>query len=157
MLKLPEVVKDTKGLLTTRWSVGGLKIPNWIYPLVLWVTLIRSISYGVELLLLITNNPIGPMMAFAAVFGIQLWGILMLAGALILILGLIFRLSILVTLGSLISMAVWACFGLVLGFGFIELHTGLRFVVTAFATAVTWFAFFMVQLNTIKQSGGPHA
>lgn len=154
MRKLPsEVVNSTKKIVTTRWAVTGLKIPKWIYPLVIWVTAIRSLSYGLELLFTVTSNPISPMMSFAAVFGIQLWGLLMLIGVAFIILGLLFRISILITIGTLVSFAVWTAFSVILGIGYLDLNTGGRFVVAALATAITWGAFFIVQLNTLRLMG----
>lgn len=158
MRKLPsEVVNSTKKIVTSRWAVTGLKIPTWIYPLVIWVTAIRSLSYGFELLFTVTNNPISPMMTFAAAFGIQLWGTLMLIGAVLIIIGLITRVSILITVGTLISVAVWLAFSGVLAIGFLDVHAGGRFVVAALATAVTWGAFFVVQLNTLRLMGDDFA
>lgn len=155
MRKLPEAMNGTKSIITSRWTVSGLKIPAWIYPTLLWTTIIRSFSYGIELLLSVTSNPISPLMAFANVFGIQLWGILMLAGVFILIIGLITRLSILVTIGTLLSAAVWLSFAAVLGIGAFELMAGFRFVIAALMTGITWLAFFSIQLNTYRFKGVP--
>lgn len=146
-------VSDTRRVLETRWDPKNLRVPSWVINAVIYITLARSLSYGLELLLA-TSNPVTPLMAYAAIMGIQTWGLLMLIAAVILFVGLIIRSSILVTLGVLLSMAIWVAFGLSMALGWLALGTGGRHVVAALATGATWVVFFLVQLKSIRNSGG---
>lgn len=146
------VLSDTRKVLGTRWETRSLAIPPWVINAVIYITLARSVAYGIELFV-VTANPVTPMMAFAAIFGLQVWGLLMLIAVVITLAGMLLKNSILVTVGVLLSAAIWTGFGLSLAFGFINLGTGGRFVVTALANAVTWTIFFFVQLKSIRVNG----
>lgn len=150
---MKRAVSDTRKVLAVRWDPKSLRVPAWVINAVIYITLARSFSYGIELLVL-TSNPIGPLMAFAAILGLQTWGVLMLIGCALLLIGIIFRSSILVTLGVLLSAGVWTAFSLTMGMGFIETGNGGRHVVAALATAATWVVFFLVQLKSIRKTGG---
>lgn len=145
-------LSGTKRIMGHRWSPTGIVIPPWVYNAVFIITLIRSLSYGVELIL-ISNTPLSSLMAFAAIMGLPQWGIIMLVGVGIICIGLIIRNSFVVTLGILISMAVWVAFGLILTRGMFIVGSGGRFAVAALATGATWVIFFVQQLKTIKLIG----
>lgn len=150
--RLRGTLADTKKVLSTRWSASELHVPAWVINSVIYITILRSLSYGLELFLLV-NNPVSPLMAFAAIFGLQTWGVLMLIGVGVLVIGLLFRNSITVTVGALICGAVWLAFGLTLGIGATNIGDGWRFVVAALSTAATWIIFFYIQLRTIRLNG----
>lgn len=145
-------LSDTRKVLGTRWETRSLAIPPWVINAVIYITLARSVAYGIELFV-VTSNPISPMMAFAAILGLQTWGLLMLITVLIVLSGMLLKNSILVTVGVLLSAAIWTGFGLSLTFGYINLGTGGRFVVAAVANAITWTIFFFVQLKSIRVNG----
>lgn len=146
------VLSDTRKVLGTRWDTRSLVVPAWVINTIIYITLARSVAYGLELFL-ITSNPISPMMAFAAIFGLQVWGLLMLIAVVITLAGMLLKNSILVTVGVLLSAAIWTGFGVSLSIGFLNLGTGGRFVVAALATAATWVVFFSVQLKSIRING----
>lgn len=146
------VYSDTRKVLGTRWEPRSLQVPSWVINTIIYVTLARSVAYGLELVL-VTSNPVSPLMAFAAIFGLQVWGALMLTAVLITLSGMLMRNSILVTVGILFSAAVWTAFGLCMTLGFIHLGTGGRFAVAALATASTWVVFFIVHLKSITVNG----
>lgn len=153
---MPDLSYTYKGIFLSRWSNKELFIPNWAIHAVIWLVIVRTFSYGIELLLIVTNNPIGPLMAFANVFGIQLWGILMLGALLVFLLGMLTRSTLLLTLGALLCAAVWVSFACSLGVGAFALGTGWRFAIAAAATAGSWIVFFLTQLTTIKRRGLTH-
>lgn len=142
-----------QGVLLGRWSNQNLIIPNWVIHIIVWINVIRSFSYGAELFFIVSNNQISPLMAFANVFGIQLWGILMLVSVAIFILGMCLRSTSLLCLGSLCCLAVWTLFAFVLCIGALNLGEGGRFAIAAGATALTWIVFFSLQLSTIRRQG----
>lgn len=150
--QISRVFSDTRKVLGTRWETKSLAVPSWVITAVIYITLARSVAYGVELFI-VTSNPITPMMAFAAIFGLQVWGLLMLIAVLITLSGMLLKNSILVTVGTLLSAAIWTAFGLSLTLGFINLGTGGRFVVAALATAATWVVFFIIHLKAIRVNG----
>lgn len=142
-----------RGIFLNRWSNKQIVIPNWAIHTTIWLVIVRSLSYGLELFFIVANNPIGPLMAFANVFGLQLWGILMVAALLIFLLGLITRNTLLLTVGALLCAAVWMSFTCVLGIGALNLGQGWRYAIAAGATAGSWAVFFLVQLTTITRQG----
>lgn len=149
--RLKSARMGTKRVLTSRWSPHDLKLPAWVVRAFIYITIIRSFSYGAELLLT-ANEPLSSLMAFAGILGLQFWGIVMLIGVGLIVLGLLIRNSITVTLGALVNFAVWAGFGVVLTIGCFTLGTGGRFAVAALSTAATWLIFFIIQLKMIKGS-----
>lgn len=153
MQRFKEVLQDTRDVFSTKWIVSELRVPAWAIHAFLYITLLRSLSYGIELIFIVTNNSITPLMAFAAIFGIQLWGFLMLAAALIFIIGVITKRTIILTIGTLLCAAVWTGFSLCLGFGWMGTGTGGRFFIAAAATAATWIVFFGTHLQTIRKNG----
>ena len=153
MERLKKVVSDTKDVFRTKWSASEIKVPVWAIQMFLWITAARSLSYGFELLLLVSSNPISPLMAFANIFGLQVWGFLMLFSLAVFLVGVLTKRSVIVTIGTLLCSATWTAFGLSLGFGYLALGEGVRFVVAALATALTWIVFFIVQLRSLKLNG----
>lgn len=151
--RLKGVLADTKKVFSTRWSASELNVPAWVINSIIYITILRSLSYGLELFITYLSNPISPLMAFANILGIQTWGILMILGVVILLAGLMLRNSITITIGALLCAAVWTAFGLILGLGAIDIGTGWRFVIAALATAATWVLFFYIQLRTIRLNG----
>lgn len=151
--QVSRVLSDTRKVLGTRWETRSLVVPPWVINAVIYITLARSVAYGIELFI-VTSNPISPMMAFAAVgFGLQIWGLLMLIAVVITLFGILLKNSILVTVGVLFSAAIWTAFGASMTLGYINLGTGGRFAVAALATAATWVVFFLVQLKSIRTNG----
>jgi hypothetical protein len=120
---------------------------------IIYITIVRSVSYGIELLFIVTSNPISPLMAYAAIFGIQVWGVLMLFAVAVMLAGIITKRSLFVTIGTLLCSAVWTGFSACLGFGWWSTGDGGRFFIAAAATAAMWFVFFLVQLKTIRKNG----
>lgn len=149
---ISRAVSGARRVVSIPWNPRALYMPPWAINAFIYITLMRSIAYGVELLVSV-NNPVGPLMAFAAIFGLQIWGIIMLVGATLVIIGMLTRSSILVTVGVLISFVVWLGFGSALGIGVYHLLTGGRHVVAALATAATWLVYFSIQLKSISASG----
>lgn len=145
-------LSGTKRVVVHKWAARDVYIPPWVYNTLIAITLIRSLSYGVELIL-IANAPLSNLMAFAAIMGLQQWGIIMLVGVGIVCLGMIIRNSFVIALGILINVAVWVAFGLILSLGWISLAAGGRFAVAALATGATWVIFFSQHLKTIKLIG----
>lgn len=148
-----KILEDTQDVFKTKWIASELVIAPWVINAIIYITVLRSFSYGLELLVLVTNNPISPLMAFAAIFGIQTWGVLMLISVFVLLIGVLTKRSLLVTIGTLFCTAVWTGFAICLGFGYWNVGDGGRFFVAAAATAATWFVFFLVQLKTIRKNG----
>lgn len=146
-------ITTTKNTFKSRWSAHDLRIPAWVINAVIWITLARAFAYGMELFFYSAHNPISPLMAYADIFGIEMWGILMLIGVALLVLGIVTKLNILVTVGALFSAAVWIGFSLCIGIGWFNLGTGGRFFVNHFATASTWVLLFYLQLRHIKKNG----
>lgn len=144
---------DSKKVFSTKWSAANLHVPPWVLNAVIYITIIRSLAYGIELTIQGNAAVVSPLMAFVAIMGIQAWGILMLIGIAILIAGLIMRNTIIITIGALMCAAVWISFGLTLSIGFISLGTGGRHAVAALTTAATWAVFFVILLKTIKLNG----
>lgn len=150
---LKRVLGDTRKVISTRWAASGLSVPSWAINAVIYITLIRSFSYGVELFVLGNVAPSTALAAYTAILGIQTWGILILAGVLILFIGLLMRNVIAITFGVLLCVAVWSAFGLTLAYGALMVGTGLRFAIAALATAATWAVFFSLQLKMIRRNG----
>lgn len=153
MSKVKHLLETTKDLFNVRWRVSELRVPGWVINAVVWIMAIRGLSYGIELITLV-NNPISPLLAFAAVsFSLEVWGILLLIGVVILVLGLVLKRSIFVTIGSLVCLSVWGAFALSLGIGFYVLGTGGRFFVSAALNAAMHGLLFHVQLRNISKNG----
>lgn len=150
---LKRVFGDTRKVISTRWATRDLYVPTWAINAVIYITLIRSFSYGVELSVLGNAAPATALASYTAVLGIHIWGILILIGVFVLFIGLLLRNSITITIGVLLCFAVWASFGLTLGYGALIVGTGLRFAIAALATAATWGVFFGLQLKTLRRNG----
>jgi hypothetical protein len=150
---LKRVLGDTRKVISTRWSASNLHVPSWAINAVIYITLIRSFSYGVELFILGNSAAVSPLAVYTAILGIHIWGALILVGVLVLSTGLLLRNSIVVTVGVLLCVAVWASLGITLTFGALVVGTGLRFAIAALATAATWAVFFGLQLKTIRRNG----
>lgn len=150
---LTRVLGDARKVLSTRWATSGLHVPTWAINAVIYITLIRSFSYGVELFIMGSAAAVTPLMAFTAILGTSLWGALILASVLVLLIGLLLRNAITVTVGVLLCVAVWSAFGMTLTYGALLVGSGLRFAVAALATAATWAVFFSLQLKTLRRNG----
>lgn len=150
---LKRVLGDTRKVISTRWAASDLHVPSWAINAVIYITLIRSFSYGVELFILGNSASVTPLGFYTAILGIDLWGALMVAGVIVVLVGLLLRKTIIVTVGVLLCTAVWVSFGITLTFGALIVGTGLRFAVAALATAATWGVFFGLQLKTIRRNG----
>jgi hypothetical protein len=150
---LKRVLGDTRKVISTRWAVSELHVPSWAINAVIYITLIRSFSYGVELFILGNAAPYTALGAYTAVLGIHIWGALILGGVLILFAGLLLRNAIVITVGVLLCVAVWSSFGLTLTVGALIVGSGLRFAIAALATAATWAVFFGLQLKTLRRNG----
>lgn len=151
---ISRVLADTRRVLSLRSDARSMAVPPWAINAIIYITLARSVAYGVELFAL-TSNPVGPLMAFAAIFGLQTWGILMLVGAALILAGLLLKNSIIITIGALLSWVVWIAFGVSLTIGASALGTGARHAVAALASGSTWLVLFLVQLRTIRSRGVP--
>ena len=150
---LTRVLGDTRKVISTRWDASGLHVPTWAINAVIYITLIRSFSYGLELFILGNAAAVTPLMAFTAILGTGLWGALILGSVIVLFIGLVLRNSITVTVGVLLCVAVWSAFGLTLTYGALLVGTGLRFAIAALATAATWAVFFSLQLKSLRRNG----
>lgn len=153
MQPLKKIFADTRAVFRTRWIASELIISPWVINAIIYITIFRSLSYGIELLFIVAANPISPLMAFAAIFGIQVWGILMIVSVLVLLIGVLTKRSLFVTIGTLLCSAVWTGFALCLGFGWMNIGSGGRFFIASAATAATWFVFFLVQLKSLRKNG----
>lgn len=151
--RIPRVFRDTKKVLSTRWSATHLFVPAWAVNAVIYITILRSLSYGLELFIAGNAASVSAQMAFVAILGIPTWGLLMVASVAVLLIGLWSRNTILVTVGTLLCSAIWVGFSLILCIGWAETGTGGRFAVAAISTALTWVVFFILQLKTIKRNG----
>lgn len=151
--KLTHVLGDARKVISTRWDPKGLHVPTWVINAIIYVTLIRSFSYGVELFILGNGVAITPLMFFTATLGTSTWGALILVGVLVLFIGLLLRNAITVTLGVLLCVAVWSALGMTIVLGALMVGTGFRFAVAALATAATWAVFFSLQLKSIRRNG----
>lgn len=154
-MSLGKIAKDTVAVWQSKWQVLQLGSPPWAFKAFIWIVVIRSFSYGVELLLLV-NNPISAVMAFAALLGIHIWAWLILGGLTLFLLGLILKSKVLVTAGSLVCAAVWLGFGLAVGIGAFIVGMGGRFAIAALCTAAVWVVLFILNLNNIKRNGVSH-
>lgn len=150
---LKRVLGDTRKVISTRWAVSDLHLPVWAINAVIYITLIRSFSYGVELTILGNSAATTAVGAYTAILGIHIWGILILIGVFAVLAGMLLRNAIIVTLGVLLCTAVWASLGITLAFGALMVGTGLRFAIAALSTAATWAVFFALQLKTIRRNG----
>lgn len=150
---LKRVLGDTRKVITTRWAASELHVPSWAINAVIYITLIRSFSYGVELTILGNSATVSPVAAYTAILGMHVWGILILVGVLAVLAGMLTRNAIVVTMGVLLCSAVWVSLGITLTFGALLAGTGLRFALAALATAATWAVFFALQLKTIRRNG----
>lgn len=150
---LTRVLGDTRKVISTRWSASALHVPSWAINAIIYINLIRSFSYGLELFILGNTASVTPLMAFTAILGTSLWGTLILVGVFVLFVGLLLRNAITVTVGVLLCVAVWSAFGLTITYGALLVGTGLRFAVAALATAATWAVFFSLQLKTLRRNG----
>lgn len=150
---LKRVLRDTWKVFSTRWSPSDLNVPAWVVNAVIYITALRSFSYGMELFILGNSLLTGPLSAFTAILGIQIWGLLMIIAVVVLIIGLVIRNTMLVTIGSLLCVAVWAAFFLIMGIGWADVGYGGRHVVAAFSTAATWGIFFYLQLRSLRING----
>ena len=150
---LTRVLGDTRKVISTRWAAKELHVPTWAINAVIYITLIRSFSYGVELFILGSAASSTALASYTAILGIHVWGALILAGVLVLLIGLITRNAIAVTVGVLLCVAVWTAFALTLTYGALMVGTGLRFAIAALATAATWAVFFSLQLKTLRRNG----
>lgn len=150
---LHRVLGDTKKVLSTRWSASELRVPSWVINAIIYITILRSLSYGLELLILGSSATFVPVSSFMAILGIATWGFLMVLGVAVLIIGLMFRNAIIVTFGFLLCASVWVGFSLVLCVSWIDYGVGGRFAIAALCTAATWAMFFFVQLKAIRVNG----
>lgn len=150
---LKRALGDTRKVISTRWTASGLHVPSWAINAVIYITLIRSFSYGVELFLLGNAAPATALSSYTAILGIHVWGILILIGVFVLLIGLLLRNTITITMGVLLCFAVWAAFGLTITYGALIVGSGLRFAIAALATAATWAVFFSLQLKAIRRNG----
>lgn len=150
---IPRFVRDTKKVLSTRWSAASLHAPAWAVNAIIYITVLRSLSYGLELFIMGSASAINPLIGFIALMGVSTWGLLMVISVVVLLIGLWSRSSIVVTVGSLLCGAVWAGFSGLLIIGWIDTGTGGRFAVAAISTAVTWAIFFILQLKTLTRNG----
>lgn len=146
-------LRDTKKVLSTRWSASDLHVPAWVINSIIYITIIRSLVYGLELFILGNAAAVTPFAAFATILGIATWGSLMTAAIIVLLIGLMLKNSIIVTFGSLFCAAVWIGFSSVLCLGWIDLGTGGRYAIASMSTAVTWAIFFFIQLRTLSKNG----
>jgi hypothetical protein len=150
---LTRALGSTRKVISTRWAASALHVPAWAINAVIYITLIRSFSYGVELFILGNAAGTTAVAAYTAILGIQVWGALILVGVFVLLLGLLLRNAILVTVGVLLCVAVWSAFGLTITYGALLEGTGLRFAIAALATAATWGVFFGLQLKALRRNG----
>jgi hypothetical protein len=150
---LNRVLGDTKKVLSTRWSASELRVPAWVVNAIIYITVLRSLSYGLELFILGSAAAVNPISSFVAVLGISTWGFLIVLGVVVLLIGLILRNAIIVTFGALLCSAVWVGLSLVLCVGWIDYGSGGRFAIAALCTAATWAVFFFVQLKAIRING----
>lgn len=150
---LKRVLGDTRKVISTRWSASELYFPTWAINAVIYITLIRSLSYGVELFVLGDAASTIGLAAYTAVLGINMWGALILVGVFVLLIGLLTRNAITVTVGVLLCFAVWSAFALTITYGALVVGTGLRFGIAALATAAIWAVFFGLQLKTLRRNG----
>lgn len=150
---LQRVLGDTKKVLSTRWSASELRVPAWVINAIIYITVLRSLSYGLELFVLGATASVTPISTFVAILGISTWGFLIVMGVVVLIIGLMLRNAIIVTFGALLCAAIWVGFSLVLCVGWIDYGTGGRFAIAALCTAATWAVFFFVQLKAIRVNG----
>lgn len=153
MEALKRVLGDTRKVFSTRWSPSALHVPNWAINAVIYITLIRSLSYGLELFIIGDAVGVTQLAFYTSVLGIGFWGLLMLIGVVVLIIGLVLRKSIVVTIGILLCFAVWMAFGLTITYGAVMVGFGARHAIAALATAVTWGIFFKLQLSSIRRNG----
>lgn len=157
MSKIKEVLSDTKEVFSTRWTPGSLRVPSWVVSAMIWITWARTISYGLELML-INDTRLSGILLYADLVGVAYWGISLLIASVVLAIGLISRNAMVVTIGTLLSGAVWLGFSLTMGFGWANTGTGGRFFAAAFLTALTWAIFFFLQIKSFKKNGvGPDA
>lgn len=150
---LTRVLGDTRKVISTRWDARGLHVPTWAIHAIIYINLIRSFSYGLELFILGNTAAITPFMASTAILGTSLWGVLILASVLVLFVGLLLRNTITVTIGVLLCVAVWSALGLTIAYGALLVSDGFRYAVAALATAATWAVFFSLQLKTLRRNG----
>lgn len=150
---LKRVLGDARKVISTRWVASGLHVPVWAINAVIYINLIRSFSYGLELLILGNTAAVTPFMASTAILGANIWGALILVGVFVLLIGLLLRNAITVTVGVLLCVAVWSALGLTLTYGALLVSSGIRFAVAALATAATWAVFFSLQLKTLRRNG----
>lgn len=143
---------NSKEVWKTRWSTSGIVVGPWVLQAILWVVLVRSTTYGLELIML-ANNPVSQVMAFAGVLGLPVWGWLILSGVVITVLGICTRNLLIVTLGTLMSFGVWIAFSGVVAVGAFTAAAGIRFAVNALCTAGVWLTIFILHLNAIKRVG----
>lgn len=151
--RIPRAFRDTKKVFSTRWSAAELFVPAWVVNAIIYITVLRSLSYGLELFIAGAASAVNPLLGFAAILGIQTWGILMVVAVVILLIGLWSKNSIIVTIGTLLCGAVWAGFSILLCIGWYGTGTGGRFAIAALATAATWAVFFIIQLKTLTRNG----
>jgi hypothetical protein len=151
--RLKRILGDTKKVFATRWSASELRVPSWVVNAIIYITILRSLSYGLELFILGNMAAVNPVSAFVAVLGISTWGFLILLALAVLLVGLIFRSAIIITFGALLCSAVWVGLSLVLCVGWIDYGTGGRFAIAALCTAATWAVMFFVQLKAIRVNG----
>ena len=151
--RIPRTFRDTKKVLSTRWSASEIHVPSWAVNAIIYITVLRSLSYGLELFIAGSAASVNPLMAFAAILGVQTWGLLMVLSVLVLLIGIWSKNSITVTVGTLLCGAIWTGFSLILCIGWAGTGNGGRFAVAAIATAVTWSVFFILQLKTLKRNG----
>lgn len=157
MSKLKEVLLDTKEVFSTRWAPETLRVPSWVVSAMIWITWARTVSYGLELML-IDNLSLSGILLYADLFGVANWGLFLLVAAVVLAIGLLSRNAMVVTIGTLLSGSIWLGFSLVMGFGWANTGTGGRFFAAAFLTALTWAIFFFLQIKSFKKNGvGPDA
>lgn len=151
--RIPRVFRDTKKVLSTKWSTRELFVPTWAVNAVIYITVLRSLSYGLELFIAGAASSVNPLLGFAAILGVSTWGLLMVIAVAVLLIGLWTKNSILVTIGTLLCSAVWVGFSVLLCIGWAETGTGGRFAVAAISTAATWAVFFTLQLKTLRRNG----
>lgn len=151
--RIPRTFRDTKKVLSTRWSASELHVPAWVINAIIYITAFRSLSYGLELFILGSKASVNPLMGFTAIMGVNLWGLLMVVAIVVLLIGLWTKNSILVTIGTLLCGAIWVGFSLILCIGWATIGTGGRFAIAAMSTAATWAIFFVIQLISIRRNG----
>lgn len=151
--KLKTVLSGIREVMSTKWNAANLAIAPWALNSFISIVIIRSLAYGLELMLVNTADPVSQLMSFAAVMGISTWGLLMLISLAIVIAGLVFRNMVVTTIGILSCVTVWSGFSLIVCIGWISIGHNGRYAITSMCTAAVWVVLFLMHLKSIKTHG----